>query len=455
MCPKKLDLTAEKYYVEKVAQVGDGIVSQLWVYETSQVKDLSQEDLLRARFIIAKVFKPDMVDEVLQRVPLHQTRLDQEEETREVATSVSWVHLALAKLRDAGVISRLQPWQSIRGRAVRYVEQKKMAGRWEEDNHDGDVGPANLHPGKIPTSVPTLDLLGPPPNSEVTPPTDDDDGVECKHGPQECLGNILELCAASIYPDPKVYLGFAMCLTGHFEEIPQRDLISDCSLEHGIDFDKLNDCVSKDDGAYGIELLRRSVVRTAEAGVTKSCTVRLKNQIRTIRDGGRWKDYEGGHDVSDLISDIKRLYQASDEEWVPRRVPQPANAKASNSKTAKAHKPTRIPTLYNARPKGQADATSLSEAQSFLAAESNGLVEPSPPVEPLTSSDSLRVLEVPTVTVLPFSTLITSTLDVLTITTPSIGASVPQTLDILTSISTEPLSAYEPSDLPGEAVQEF
>ncbi|KAF2240111.1 hypothetical protein EV356DRAFT_527947 [Viridothelium virens] len=169
VCTKKLDLTAEKYCVEKVAKVGDGIVSQLWVYETSQVKDLSQEDLLLARFVIAKVFKPERVDDILQRVPLHQTKLDQEEETREVSTSVAWVHLALAKLRDAGVISRLQPWQSIRGRAVRYVEQKKMAGRWEGINNDGDAGNANLHPGKIPTSVPTLDLLGPPPNSEVTP----------------------------------------------------------------------------------------------------------------------------------------------------------------------------------------------------------------------------------------------------------------------------------------------
>ena len=34
--------------------------------------------------------------------------------------------------------------------------------------------------------------------------TDHDDGVVCKHGQEECLGNIIELCAASLYPDPKV-----------------------------------------------------------------------------------------------------------------------------------------------------------------------------------------------------------------------------------------------------------
>ena len=37
----------------------------------------------------------------------------------------------------------------------------------------------------------------------------DDDGVQCKHGQTECLGNILMLCAANEYPDPKLYLGFS------------------------------------------------------------------------------------------------------------------------------------------------------------------------------------------------------------------------------------------------------
>ena len=32
----------------------------------------------------------------------------------------------------------------------------------------------------------------------------DSDGVECKHGPEECMGNIIELCAANQYPDPYV-----------------------------------------------------------------------------------------------------------------------------------------------------------------------------------------------------------------------------------------------------------
>ncbi|KAH6632732.1 hypothetical protein F5144DRAFT_603451 [Chaetomium tenue] len=100
--------------------------------------------------------------------------------------------------------------------------------------------------------------------SFIGKPTDQDDGVDCKHGPEECLGNIIELCAQRLYPDPKTYLGFTMCLTRDYKHIPQRSLIEDCALEHAIDFDKLNDCATKDDGAFGIGMLRESVERTAK-----------------------------------------------------------------------------------------------------------------------------------------------------------------------------------------------
>lgn len=72
------------------------------------------------------------------------------------------------------------------------------------------------------------------------------------------------LCAASLYPDPKTYLGFAMCMIKDYEDIPQRNLIADCALEHAIDFEKLSDCSSQDDGAFGVDMLRSSVRRSAE-----------------------------------------------------------------------------------------------------------------------------------------------------------------------------------------------
>lgn len=77
------------------------------------------------------------------------------------------------------------------------------------------------------------------------------------------MGNIIELCAAYLYPKPRIYLGFVMCLTRDYDEIPEEELVQDCALEHGVDFDKLNACSSSDDG-FGIGMLRESVTRSKE-----------------------------------------------------------------------------------------------------------------------------------------------------------------------------------------------
>ena len=45
--------------------------------------------------------------------------------------------------------------------------------------------------------------------------------------------------------------------------------------------------------------------------MTKSCTVRLDNEIYCIRDGGEWSDCPHGAGVDDLVSAIEKLYQES------------------------------------------------------------------------------------------------------------------------------------------------
>ena len=136
----------------------------------------------------------------------------------------------------------------------------------------------------------------------------DNTTIHCKHGPGECLGNQLALCAQSLYPnETKIALGFSTCLVSSYKEIPARSLVESCALEHAVDFDKLNKCVS-DDG-NGEELLRSSVLRSKEEGVTYSCTVRIDGRKWCIRDGGIWKECKGGSSINDLVTEIKRLYQ--------------------------------------------------------------------------------------------------------------------------------------------------
>ncbi|KAK0276428.1 hypothetical protein LTR91_000479 [Friedmanniomyces endolithicus] len=131
-----------------------------------------------------------------------------------------------------------------------------------------------------------------------------DDGVSCRHGQSECLGDIVELCAANLYPDPQVYLGFVMCMTRDYEDIPDRSLVEDCALEHGISMARLNKCAIDDDGAVGMDMLKASFNRSSNAGVEKSCTVRLNGHVRCVRDNGTWTDCEGGSTATDLVHDV-------------------------------------------------------------------------------------------------------------------------------------------------------
>ena len=141
----------------------------------------------------------------------------------------------------------------------------------------------------------------------------DEGMVECMHGPDECLGNMLGLCADELFPhNAKRSLGFSNCMTMKYEEIAKRDLVEDCSLEHGIDFEELNGCIS--DEGRGTQLLEQSVKRSQDAGVVKSCTVRLAGEIWCVRDGGEWKGCEQGHEPKDLIDAVGKLFDKKAEK---------------------------------------------------------------------------------------------------------------------------------------------
>lgn len=49
---------------------------------------------------------------------------------------------------------------------------------------------------------------------------------------------------------------------------------------------------------------------SSQAGVTKSCTVRLNNEIYCIRDDGEWTDCPSGAAVDDLVTAIEKLHSA-------------------------------------------------------------------------------------------------------------------------------------------------
>ena len=119
---------------------------------------------------------------------------------------------------------------------------------------------------------------------------------------------MLSLCAKDLFPNNTVIsLGFTTCLVLSYPRIPERELVENCALEHGIAFEALNSCVSED--GKGLELLRASVERSQDADVERSCTVRVAGEKWCIRDGAAWKDCESGSKPQDLIAEIKRRYR--------------------------------------------------------------------------------------------------------------------------------------------------
>ena len=63
-----------------------------------------------------------------------------------------------------------------------------------------------------------------------------------------------------------------------------------------------------------MDLLTESVERSRDAVVKLSCTVRLNNSTRCIRDGGEWKDCEGGSRAKDLVKDVKKLHKSLNKD---------------------------------------------------------------------------------------------------------------------------------------------
>lgn len=121
------------------------------------------------------------------------------------------------------------------------------------------------------------------------------------HGPPECLGNMILLCAAQAYPDPKLSLGFANCLINEYHDIPDRDLVETCAMEHGMDFDTINRCISEE--GHALDMLRESVLRSSDAKVSTSCTIRLEDKIWCVTDSEN--DCNDGKNLEPLINDIK------------------------------------------------------------------------------------------------------------------------------------------------------
>ncbi|ESK95975.1 secreted protein [Moniliophthora roreri MCA 2997] len=144
-------------------------------------------------------------------------------------------------------------------------------------------------------------------------PSEPEIGVTCKHGREECVGNIHQLCVQK-YTSFAHYWEYLHCT--NFQGIPQIGLPQTaykCAKAANIDWDGsgIGACTGPDasgTGEEGISLLKDNVLLGKQMGLKTSCTVVINGEEVCIHDGGDWRKCNNGHTVNDFVRQINDEY---------------------------------------------------------------------------------------------------------------------------------------------------
>ncbi|KDR83751.1 hypothetical protein GALMADRAFT_54325 [Galerina marginata CBS 339.88] len=140
-----------------------------------------------------------------------------------------------------------------------------------------------------------------------------DFGISCLHGPDECAGNVQQLCASKYAPFSN-WWEFVKCQNFQGREnIGLPDVALKCAEVAGIDWGSsgAGECAGLDGsgkGTEGVALLKASTLLGIGLNITKSCTVLISGRAVCVHDG-TWKDCEKGHTVNDFVRQIAQEYE--------------------------------------------------------------------------------------------------------------------------------------------------
>ncbi|KAF8165355.1 hypothetical protein B0H34DRAFT_234914 [Crassisporium funariophilum] len=138
-----------------------------------------------------------------------------------------------------------------------------------------------------------------------------DFGVWCMHGPEECAGNVQQLCVHKYAPFSQ-WWEFVQCQNYQGrDKIGGSDVALRCARNAGIDWETsgAGQCAGLDGtgkGSEGVALLKESAALGNKMGIT--CTVLISSRPVCIHDG-TWKDCENGHTVKDFVRQIEDEYE--------------------------------------------------------------------------------------------------------------------------------------------------
>lgn len=134
--------------------------------------------------------------------------------------------------------------------------------------------------------------------------TQNNNQFQCLHGPNECAGNMQQLCAHVFYPQLTQWTNFVLCQSNSSHSIPDNGMA--CAQSAGLDYNVIDNCVKK----FGPTLLSQSIGYSNAANETVSCTVNLNKQFWCQHNGG-WVDCAEGTTGIDIISAVCNRYVGS------------------------------------------------------------------------------------------------------------------------------------------------
>jgi hypothetical protein len=115
---------------------------------------------------------------------------------------------------------------------------------------------------------------------------------ECEHGPTECAGNLLELCAynLTVKSSPYGWWTFGVCMQDDYNNIP--DNAQSCATKAGLNYNQILKCST---GPLGAELFAASINFLNAEGIDATPTVIINGVV-----------YVGGPD--DPLSTVCNVY---------------------------------------------------------------------------------------------------------------------------------------------------
>ncbi|WVQ77001.1 hypothetical protein IAR50_006680 [Cryptococcus sp. DSM 104548] len=157
-------------------------------------------------------------------------------------------------------------------------------------------------------------------------------GVECKHGPKECVGNAHQLCLTKHLKGVEDWYSAIECMnypSDWPDKVGEVGEVERCAKTVG-GWEEVEACIvgpkgeqdtNQEDGERlyltkeATHLLRSNVRKTEESGVKTSCTIDIASTLvsggkrRCVVDGGVWKGCDDGHMAADFVRVIEEEYK--------------------------------------------------------------------------------------------------------------------------------------------------